>query len=219
MSTLDKKYYHNIDLDSNELKAGRVYNLTTTQRTGLSLNTTHKGYIVYDTTALSLFIWNGTAWTTAAGGSGTVSSVAALTLGTTGTDLSSTVVNGSTTPVITLNVPTASATNRGVLSSADWTNFNTAYTNRITSLTTTGSGAATLVSNVLNIPTPPIISYVHTQEIASTSWVITHNLNFYPNVTVINSTGANIVGDITYTSTTSVTLTFSAAVSGTAYLS
>jgi hypothetical protein len=55
---------------------------------------------------------------------GTVTSVAALTLGTTGTDLSSTVANGTTTPVITLNVPTASATNRGVLSSANWTTFN-----------------------------------------------------------------------------------------------
>jgi len=57
-------------------------------------------------------------------GNGTVTSVAALTLGTTGTDLSSTVANGTTTPVITLNVPTASATNRGALSSADWTTFN-----------------------------------------------------------------------------------------------
>ena len=55
---------------------------------------------------------------------GTVTSVAALTLGTTGTDLSSTVANGTTTPVITLNVPTASATNRGALSSANWTTFN-----------------------------------------------------------------------------------------------
>ena len=45
-------------------------------------------------------------------------------LGTSGTDLSSTVANGTTTPVITLNVPTASATNRGALSSADWTTFN-----------------------------------------------------------------------------------------------
>ena len=53
-----------------------------------------------------------------------VTSVAALTLGTTGTDLSSTVANGTTTPVITLNVPTASATNRGALSAADWTTFN-----------------------------------------------------------------------------------------------
>jgi hypothetical protein len=55
---------------------------------------------------------------------GTVTSVAALTLGTTGTDLSSTVANGTTTPVITLNVPTANATNRGALSSTDWTTFN-----------------------------------------------------------------------------------------------
>ena len=57
-------------------------------------------------------------------GNGTVTSVAALTLGTTGTDLSSSVANSTTTPVITLNVPTASATNRGALSSVDWTTFN-----------------------------------------------------------------------------------------------
>ena len=60
----------------------------------------------------------------ATGSGGTVTSVAALTLGTTGTDLSSTVANGTTTPVITLQVPTASAANRGALSAADWTTFN-----------------------------------------------------------------------------------------------
>ena len=60
----------------------------------------------------------------ATGTGGTVTSVAALTLGTTGTDLSSTVANSTTTPVITLNVPTASATNRGALSAADWSTFN-----------------------------------------------------------------------------------------------
>jgi hypothetical protein len=39
------------------------------------------------------------------------------------------------------------------ISSGDITNWDTAYTNRITTLTTTGtSGAATLVSNTLNIP-------------------------------------------------------------------
>jgi microcystin-dependent protein len=84
---------------------------------------------------------------------GTVTSVSALTLGTTGTDLSSTVATSTTTPVITLNVPTASALNRGALSSSDWGNFNTAYTNRITSLTTNNSsGAATLSANALNVP-------------------------------------------------------------------
>ena len=57
-------------------------------------------------------------------GSGTVTDVAALTLGTSGTDLSSSVSNGTTTPAITLNVPTASASNRGALSAADWSTFN-----------------------------------------------------------------------------------------------
>jgi hypothetical protein len=82
---------------------------------------------------------------------GTVTSVAALTLGTTGTDLSSTVANGTTTPVITLQVPTASASNRGALSSADWSTFNSKQST--ITLTTTGtSGAATLVGSTLNVP-------------------------------------------------------------------
>jgi hypothetical protein len=56
--------------------------------------------------------------------SGTVTNVSALTLSTAGTDVSSTVANPTTTPVITLNLPTASASNRGLLSAADWATFN-----------------------------------------------------------------------------------------------
>jgi hypothetical protein len=82
---------------------------------------------------------------------GTVTSVAAITLGTTGTDLSSTVANGTTTPVITLQVPTASASNRGALSSADWSTFN-GKQSTITLTTTGTSGAATLVGSTLNVP-------------------------------------------------------------------
>ena len=80
-----------------------------------------------------------TDWNTFNGkGSGTVTSVAALTLGTTGTDLSSTVANGTTTPVITLQVPTASASNRGALSAADWTTFNNKGSGSVTSVSFTG---------------------------------------------------------------------------------
>ena len=83
----------------------------------------------------------------ATGSGGTVTSVAALTLGTTGTDLSSTVANGTTTPVITLQVPTASASNRGALSAADWTTFNNKGSGTVTSVTGTSpvvsSGGAT----------------------------------------------------------------------------
>lgn len=74
-----------------------------------------------------------------------VSSVAALTLGTTGTDLSSTVANGTTTPVITLNVPTASASNRGALSSTDWSTFN----NKVSTGVITGSGLTMATSRLL----------------------------------------------------------------------
>ena len=78
--------------------------------------TANTSYLKWDNTGFS--------WATVAISGGTVTSVAALTLGTTGTDVSSTVANGTTTPVITLNIPTANATNRGVLSSADWSTFN-----------------------------------------------------------------------------------------------
>ena len=82
-----------------------------------------------------------TDWTTFnSKGSGTVTSVAALTLGTTGTDLSSTVANGTTTPVITLQVPTASASNRGALSAADWTTFNNKGSGSVTSVAQSFTG-------------------------------------------------------------------------------
>jgi hypothetical protein len=89
---------------------------------------------------------------------GTVTSVAALTIGTSGTDLSSTVATSTTTPVITLNVPTASATNRGALSSADWTTFNnkqSALTNPVTGTGTTNylpkfTGASTIGNSAIS---------------------------------------------------------------------
>lgn len=98
-------------------------------------------------------------------GVGTVTSVAALTIGTTGTDLSSTVANSTTTPVITLNVPTASAANRGALSSADWTTFNnkqsaltnpitgTGTNNKVPKFTSTGStiGDSAVTDNGTNV--------------------------------------------------------------------
>jgi len=66
----------------------------------------------------------GTAWINApVGNVGTVTSVA-LANGTTGTDIN---ISGSpitTNGTITLNIPTASATNRGALSSTDWSAFN-----------------------------------------------------------------------------------------------
>ena len=99
-------------------------------------------------------------------GVGTVTSVAALTLGTTGTDLSSTVANSTTTPVITLNVPTASATNRGALSSADWSTFNGKES------TLTFSSPLVRTTNTISIPaaTTSVNGYL-----TSTDWTTFNN--------------------------------------------
>lgn len=122
--------------------------MTTTEKNAIA--SPASGLVVYDSTLNVLNFYNGSSWTSGSSG-GTVTSVAALTLGTTGTDLTSTVATGTTTPVITLNVPTASATNRGALSSTDWNTFNNKQ--NTLSLTTIGtSGPATLVGSTLNIP-------------------------------------------------------------------
>ena len=63
------------------------------------------------------------------------------------------------------------------------------------------------------------VSYDHMQGAASSSWSITHNLGFKPNVTVIDSAGNIVEGEIAYTNSNSLTVSFQSAFSGNAYLS
>ena len=60
--------------------------------------------------------------------------------------------------------------------------------------------------------------YTYTQSIPSDTWVIQHNLGKCPDVTVVDSAGSEVIGDCEYTDTNSVTLTFSGAFGGVAYL-
>jgi hypothetical protein len=65
----------------------------------------------------------------------------------------------------------------------------------------------------------PTVAYHHTQGTSSATWVITHNLGWKPNVTVQDSGGSIVEGEIAYTSLNSLTVTFTGAFSGNAYLS
>jgi hypothetical protein len=61
-------------------------------------------------------------------------------------------------------------------------------------------------------------TYVFTQNSASATWAITHNLACFPSVEVVDSAGTLVIGDITYIDNNSLTVQFVAAFGGKAYL-
>ena len=62
------------------------------------------------------------------------------------------------------------------------------------------------------------IAYVHHQTSASLEWQIRHNLGKYPSVTVVDSAGTVVVGDITYLDTEELVIHFTSEFSGKAFL-
>ena len=54
--------------------------------------------------------------------------------------------------------------------------------------------------------------------IASKKWLINHNLYKQPSVTVVDSSGNEVVGDVEYNNLNTLTVTFSAPFAGQAYL-
>ena len=61
-------------------------------------------------------------------------------------------------------------------------------------------------------------NFIYTKGTPDAIWDITHNLGKCPSVTIVDSAGSVVVGDITYTSENNLKVTFSAAFGGTAYL-
>ena len=60
-------------------------------------------------------------------------------------------------------------------------------------------------------------NFVHNQTAASAVWTVTHNLGKYCSVTVVDSGGNIIVGNVEYIDTNRLLIRFSSAVSGRAY--
>ena len=61
-------------------------------------------------------------------------------------------------------------------------------------------------------------TYLHTQSSPSDTWEIAHNLNKHPAVSVIDSAGTEVQGEVIYNSINKITIKFSAAFSGKATL-
>ena len=60
-------------------------------------------------------------------------------------------------------------------------------------------------------------NFVYVQATSSNIWEITHNLNKYPAVTVVDSGGSVVIGEIVYIDKNNVRITFASAFSGKAY--
>lgn len=69
---------------------------------------------------------------------------------------------------------------------------------------------------VVNIPTDA--NFIFTQSIPTTTWNITHNLDKFCSVEVVSDSNVIKYGNVTYVDKNKLTITFSAAFSGKAYL-
>lgn len=77
---------------------------------------------------------------------------------------------------------------------------------------------ATFLITEFQLVTTSDLSYIHSQGSDSTTWNITHNLNRNVQVRAKDHLGAGIIGEVTDTGLNSITLTFTTAVRGTAYI-
>ena len=83
-----------------------------------------------------------------------------------------------------------------------------------------GTNGQVLTSTVTGIAWADNVqaTFEFTQGVPATTWNITHNLNKFPSITVIDTGNTVVTGEYNYTSNNTVTLTFSAAFAGKAYL-
>lgn len=87
-------------------------------------------------------------------------------------------------------------------------------------LGTNPSGShATVAARLDAVEATNVENHVHIQNANSDSWLISHNLDMFPNVTVVEIGGANVEGTIEYLSNNQLRIVFSVPISGYAYLS
>jgi hypothetical protein len=60
--------------------------------------------------------------------------------------------------------------------------------------------------------------YIHEQEVPLDVWTVEHNLDIYPSVTVVDSAGSVVIGELTYVSRNELLIKFTSSFAGRAFL-
>jgi len=88
---------------------------------------------------------------------------------------------------------------------------------------TAGTAAVTITgtppAQVINFVLPVGASYIHTQSVSASTWTISHNMGFFPSVSVVDNGGNMVIGDVSYITENQVSISFSASFGGKAYFS
>jgi len=97
---------------------------------------------------------------------------------------------------------------------------NQAYDESITSIVLTGDLVKTIVFNRRNaaaLNLSYVDTYVHNQTTPNIEWTVTHTMNKFPSVTIVDSAGSIVEGAVDYINLNSCKITFCGAFSGKAY--
>jgi hypothetical protein len=104
---------------------------------------------------------------------------------------------------------------QGVAGPPNSLSIGTVTAGEVPQVTITG----TAPTQTLNFVLPIAGVYTHNQMTSSSTWVITHNLGFFPSVSVVDNGNNVVIGDVSYISVNQVSISFSASFGGKAYLS
>jgi len=107
-----------------------------------------------------------------------------------------------------------------VVASQENFNVELSVVEAISAVTSVNGKTGVVVIDYPDIGSNPVnhVRHVHTQTSISNEWTINHNLNFYPNVTVLDNSSRILETDLVYLNSNTVKIVMNSASSGTAYL-
>jgi hypothetical protein len=107
-----------------------------------------------------------------------------------------------------------------VVASQENFNVELSVVEAISAVTSVNGKTGVVVIDYPDIGSNPVnhVRHTHIQSTIAAEWTINHNLNFYPNVTVLDNASRILETDLVYLNANTVKIVMNSASSGTAYL-